>query len=151
MAASAATLGKELTLSGVSQTVIMTRYAGKTPMPERENLLALAQHGATLAIHLGINRIHKIVEDLIPFYGENCPVAVCFRTSWPDEQIITGTLNDITEKVRAAKITRTALIMVGWVLNAEDFNESYLYSAEQAHVYRPKVKPAAPRKVKRPI
>ncbi|MFA7553294.1 MAG: precorrin-4 C(11)-methyltransferase [Spongiibacteraceae bacterium] len=150
MAASAAELKKELTLSGVSQTVIMTRYAAKTPMPERENLTALAKTGATLAIHLGITRIHKIVEELIPHYGENCPVAVCYRTGWPDAMRVEGTLEDITEKVRKAKITRTALIMVGWVLNTQDFNESYLYSEDKAHVYRPKVKPIEPRKVKRP-
>lgn len=147
--ASAAIIGKELTLSGVSQTVIMTRYAGKTPMPERENLVSLAQHGATLAIHLGINRIHKICEDLIPFYGENCPVVVCYRTSWPDAQQVHGTLSDITEKVRAAKLTRTALIMVGHVLDPEAFDDSFLYSEEQAHVYRPKVRPEKPRAVKR--
>lgn len=147
--ASAAALGRELTLSGVSQTVIMTRYAGKTPMPERENLQALAQHQATLAIHLGITRLHQIVEDLIPHYGAQCPVAVCYRIGWPDQQQITGTLDNIVEQVRAARITRTALILVGWVLGSEDFRESYLYDVGQAHVYRPKVKPSVPRKVKR--
>lgn len=148
--ASAAWLNKELTLSGVSQTVIMTRYAGKTPMPERENLKSLAQHGATLAIHLGVTRIHKVVEDLIPFYGEDCPVAVCYRTSWPDADKVTGTLGDIVEKVREKKFTRTSLILVGHVLAPDDFKDSYLYSEDQAHVYRPKNKPATPRKVKRP-
>lgn len=151
MAASAAALQKELTLSGISQTVIMTRYAGKTPMPERENLLALAQHGATLAIHLGITRMHKIVADLLPFYGEKCPVAVCYRTGWPDQQLLTGTLSTITDQVRQAKISRTALILVGWVINPNDFDESYLYRPDQAHVYRPKVKPETPRSVKRPL
>jgi precorrin-4/cobalt-precorrin-4 C11-methyltransferase len=136
--ASAALLGQELTLSGVSQTVILTRYAGKTPMPERENLKALAKSHATLAIHLGIVWIHKIVEDLIPEYGEDCPVVVCYRTGWPDAQQVRGTLADIVDKVRAAKITRTALILVGWVFTNEGFNDSYLYSAEQAHIYRPK-------------
>lgn len=136
--ASAALLGKELTLSGVSQTVILTRYAGKTPMPERENLQSLAQHGATLAIHLGITRIHKIVEDLLPFYGAECPVAVCYRTSWPDQDYVEGTLADIVEKVRDKGFTRTALILVGPVLNPESFNDSYLYDSEQAHVFRPK-------------
>ncbi|WP_106476994.1 precorrin-4 C(11)-methyltransferase [Phytohalomonas tamaricis] len=147
--ASAAALGRELTLSGISQTVIMTRYAGKTPMPERENLVSLAQHGATLAIHLGVTRLHKIVDDLVPFYGADCPVAVCYRVGWPDEQHITGTLSDIVAQVRAAKITRTALILVGHVLGSADFRDSYLYDAEQAHVYRPKFKTDAPRKVKR--
>ncbi len=149
VSASAAWLGKELTLSGVSQTVIYTRYEGKTPFPERERLPQLAQSGATLAIHLGVTRIHKIVEELIPYYGENCPVAVCYRTSWPEQDKVEGTLADIVEKVRAKKITRTALILVGYVLDTENFADSYLYSEEQAHLYRPKVKPVKARSVKR--
>lgn len=147
--ASAAWLGKELTLSGVSQTIIMTRYEGKTPFPERERLPELARSGATLAIHLGVTRIHKIVEELIPHYGEDCPVAVCYRTSWPDQDKVTGTLADIVAKVREKKFTRTALILVGHVLDSDHFRDSYLYSKDQAHVYRPKVKPAEPRTVKR--
>jgi len=139
--ASAAALQQELTLSGVSQTVILTRYGAKTPMPEKENLTALAQHGATLAIHLSVVRIHKIVEELIPFYGEHCPVAVVYRASWPDEQKIVGTLADIVAKVRENKINRTALILVGQVL-AEDepFSDSYLYDKDQSHIYRRKMK-----------
>ncbi|MEH6824404.1 MAG: precorrin-4 C(11)-methyltransferase [Motiliproteus sp.] len=151
VAASAAYLGKELTLSGVSQTVIMTRYEGKTPFPERERLPELARSGATLAIHLGVTRIHKIVEELLPHYGEDCPVAVCYRTSWPDQDKVSGTLKDIVAKVRAKKFTRTALILVGHVLDSDDFAESYLYQKDQAHVYRPKVKPVAPRTVKRAL
>ncbi len=147
--ASAAMLGKELTLSGVSQTIIMTRYEGKTPFPERERLPELARSGATLAIHLGVTRIHKIVEELIPFYGEDCPVAVCYRTSWPDEDKVAGTLKDIVEKVREKKFTRTALILVGYVLDSETFEDSYLYREDKAHVYRPKVKPVVARTVKR--
>lgn len=138
--ASAAWLGKELTLSGVSQTIILTRYEGKTPFPERERLPALAASGATLAIHLGVTRIHKIVEELIPFYGEGCPVAVCYRTGWPDQDKVEGTLADITEKVREKKFTRTSLILVGPVLGSDDFRDSYLYDETKAHVYRPKVK-----------
>lgn len=149
VAASAAYLGKELTLSGVSQTVIMTRYEGKTPFPERERLPQLAQSGATLAIHLGVTRIHKIVEELIPHYGEDCPVAVCYRTSWPDEDKVTGTLKDIVQKVREKKFTRTTLILVGHVLDTDDFEDSYLYAKDQAHVYRPKNRPDVPRQVKR--
>ena len=145
--ASAAWLGKELTLSGVSQTIILTRYEGKTPFPERERLPALAASGATLAIHLGVTRIHKIVEELLPFYGEDCPVAVCYRTSWPDADRVTGTLKDIVSKVRAKKFTRTSLILVGQVLGDGEFQDSYLYDENQAHVYRPKVKPALPRTV----
>ena len=138
--ASAAWLGKELTLSGVSQTIIMTRYEGKTPFPERERLPSLAASGATLAIHLGVTRIHKVVEDLIPHYGEDCPVAVCYRTSWPDQDKVTGTLKDIVQKVRDKKFTRTSLILVGHVLGTDEFRDSYLYDHDKAHVYRPKVK-----------
>ncbi|MBB1489441.1 precorrin-4 C(11)-methyltransferase [Oceanospirillum sediminis] len=142
VAASAAYLGKELTLSGVSQTIIMTRYEGKTPFPERERLPELARSGATLAIHLGITRIHKIVEELLPHYGEDCPVAVCYRTSWPDQDKVTGTLKDIVAKVREKGFSRTALILVGHVLDSDDFADSYLYHKDQAHIYRPKVKKA---------
>jgi precorrin-4/cobalt-precorrin-4 C11-methyltransferase len=145
--ASAAWLGKELTLSGVSQTIIMTRYEGKTPFPERERLPALAASGATLAIHLGVTRIHKIVEELVPHYGEDCPVAVCYRTSWPDQDKVLGTLKDIVAKVREKKFTRTSLILVGHVLAANEFNDSYLYDESKAHIYRPKVKPKQPRSI----
>lgn len=147
--ASAAWLGKELTLSGVSQTIIMTRYEGKTPFPERERLPALAASGATLAIHLGVTRIHKIVDELTPHYGEDCPVVVCYRTSWPDQDKVTGTLKDIVAKVRKKKFSRTTLILVGHVLGTEDFRDSYLYDEGQAHVYRPKVKGKEARTIKR--
>ena len=147
--ASAAMLKKEFTLSGVSQSVIYTRYSAKTPMPERENLAALAQHGATLAIHLGVSHIHKIVAELVPHYGENCPVAVCYRTGWPDQDHVTGTLANIVPKVRAKKFTRTTLILVGHVLDPENFDDSFLYDESKAHIYRPKVKPDSPRQVKR--
>lgn len=139
-AASAAWLKKELTLSGVSQTIIMTRYEGKTPFPERERLPALAASGATLAIHLGITKIGKIVDELLPFYGEDCPVAVCYRTSWPDQDRVTGTLKDIVEKVRAKNFKLTSLILVGQVLATEEFNDSYLYDKSQPHLFRPPVK-----------
>lgn len=149
--ASAAWLGKELTLSGVSQTIIMTRYEGKTPFPERERLPALAASGATLAIHLGVTRIHKVVAELIPFYGEDCPVAVCYRTSWTDQDKVQGTLKDIVNKVREKKFTRTSLILVGHVLGDAEFDDSYLYDEHQAHVYRPKVKKKLPRTVAEPF
>lgn len=148
-AAAAAALKRELTLPGITQSVILTRYPGKTPFPEREKLPALAQHGATLAIHLSITRLHAIVADLIPFYGADCPVAVCYRVGWPDQEIITGTLSDIVVNVRRRGISRTALILVGQVLAPQKFDNSYLYAADQAHVYRPRVKPNVPRKVKR--
>lgn len=136
--ASAAALACELTLPGVSQTVIMTRYSGKTSVPPGEELGKLARHHATLAIHLGITRLHKIVAELLPHYGADCPVAVCYRTSWPDELRILGTLADIVPKVRAHRINRTALILVGRVLEPGNFENSYLYDEDKAHVYRPK-------------
>ena len=147
--ASAAMLKREFTLSGVTQTVILTRYGSKTPMPEKENLDALARHGATMAIHLGVSHIHKIVKELEPHYGIDCPVAVCYRVGWPDQDHVVGTLADIVQKVRAKKITRTALILVGRVLDPTSFSDSFLYSEDKAHLYRPKVKPQTPRQVKR--
>lgn len=135
-AASAAYLGKELTLSGVSQTLIMTRYEGKTPFPERERLPQLAQSGATLAIHLGITKIRKIVAELIPHYGEDCPVAVCYRSSWPDQDKVTGTLSDIAEKVEEKGFKLTALILVGHVLDSSNFQDSYLYHKDKPNIFR---------------
>ncbi|WP_244816259.1 precorrin-4 C(11)-methyltransferase [Caballeronia sp. Lep1P3] len=129
-AASAAALGRELTLPGVSQTVILTRYAAKTSMPPGEALADLARHRATLAIHLGVRHIERIVADLLPHYGADCPVAVVFRASWPDEARVEGTLADIAQKVRAAGLTRTALILVGRVLDAEGFADSTLYAKD---------------------
>ncbi|CAD6554617.1 precorrin-4 C(11)-methyltransferase [Paraburkholderia sabiae] len=129
-AACAATLGVELTLPDVSQTLILTRYARKTSMPEGEQLGDLARHRATMAIHLGVRHIARIVEELTPHYGSDCPVAVIYRASWPDEEKVTGTLKDIVEKVQATDIERTALILVGRVLDAEHFADSTLYSKE---------------------
>jgi precorrin-4/cobalt-precorrin-4 C11-methyltransferase len=127
-AACAATLGCELTLPGIAQTVILTRYASKTSMPEGEQLGDLARHRATLAIHLGVRHLPKIVDELLPHYGADCPVAVVYRASWPDEERVTGTLADIAGKVRVTPIERTALILVGRVLSAEGFAESTLYA-----------------------
>lgn len=138
--ASAAWLGTELTVPNISQTVIYTRYAGKTSMPEGESLSELAAHRATLAIHLGVPRIHKIVAELIPHYGADCPVAVCYRTSWPDADRVTGTLKDIVGKVREKGFTRTALIIVGRVLSPEEVERSFLYREDKAHIFRPRVR-----------
>ncbi|MDE1181728.1 precorrin-4 C(11)-methyltransferase [Paraburkholderia sp.] len=129
-AACAATLGCELTLPDVSQTVILTRYATKTSMPEGEQLGDLARHRATLAIHLGVRHIARIVDELLPHYGSACPVAVIYRASWPDEEKVIGTLADIAEKVGQTNIERTALILVGQVLAAEGFADSTLYSKD---------------------
>ncbi|ACB64083.1 precorrin-4 C11-methyltransferase [Burkholderia ambifaria MC40-6] len=128
-AACAATLGVELTLPGVAQTVILTRFAGKTTMPEGEALGALAAHRATLAIHLGVRHLARIVDEVLPHYGPDCPVAVIYRASWPDEERVTGTLADIVGKVQGTRIERTALILVGRVLDAEGFADSTLYAS----------------------
>ncbi|ABI87136.1 precorrin-4 C11-methyltransferase [Burkholderia ambifaria AMMD] len=128
-AACAATLGVELTLPGIAQTVILTRFAGKTTMPEGEALGALAAHRATLAIHLGVRHLARIVDEVLPHYGPDCPVAVIYRASWPDEERVTGTLADIVGKVQGTQIERTALILVGRVLDAEGFADSTLYAS----------------------
>ncbi len=138
-AAAAAALGCELTLPEVSQTVILTRTAMKaSAMPEGEELAKLGASGATLAVHLSVRNLRQVVEDLTPHYGADCPVAVVYRASWPDEVIVRGTLSDIRKKVRAAKITRTALILVGRVLDAADFTDSKLYAPDHVHLLRPK-------------
>lgn len=138
-AAAAAALESELTLPEISQTLILTRTAMKaSAMPEGEDLATLAQSGATLAIHLSIRNLKHIEAELTPFYGADCPVAVVYRASWPDQQIIRGTLADIRQKVRASKITRTALILVGRVLATSDFSDSRLYDPDHVHVLRPK-------------
>lgn len=149
--ASAALLGCELTLSGIAQSVIYTRYAGKTPMPKRENLSRMAATGATLAIHLSASHIHKIADELIPFYGADCPAAVCYRVGWPEQDYVTAPLKNIAGECRKKRFTRSALILVGRVLSPEDFADSYLYSPDKAHIYRPKFTPAAPRRVKRHV
>ncbi len=139
-AAAAATLKRELTLPGIAQTVILTRTAMKaSAMPEGEELARLGASGATLAIHLSVRNLTHVVEALTPHYGADCPVAVVYRASWPDELVIEGTLADIRAKVRASKITRTALILVGRVLGESGFDDSSLYDPGHAHVLRPVV------------
>ncbi len=140
-AAAAAALGAELTLPDVSQTVILTRTSVRSSdMPDGEDLKTLGASGATLAIHLSVNNLAGVIRDLVPNYGEDCPVVVAYRVSWPDEQILRGTLGDIRGKVKAAGITRTALILVGRVLGQADFDDSRLYAADHHHVLRPKDK-----------
>ncbi len=137
-AAVAAQLGAELTLPDVSQTVILTRTSVRSSdMPDGEQLSVLGRSGATLAIHLSVNNLAPVVRDLVPHYGDDCPVVVAYRVSWPDEKIIRGTLSDIRAKVKAAGITRTALILVGRVLAQKDFDDSRLYAADHHHVLRP--------------
>ncbi len=138
-AAAAAALGRELTLPEVSQTVILTRTAMKaSAMPEGEELARLGASGATLAVHLSVRNLRRVVDDLVPHYGADCPVAVVYRASWPDQVIVRGTLADIRAKVRAAKITRTALILVGRVLDDANFTDSKLYAPDHVHLLRPK-------------
>jgi precorrin-4/cobalt-precorrin-4 C11-methyltransferase len=128
-AAAAAALGRELTIPEVAQTVILTRYGKRASvMPPGEELSGLATHGATLAIHLGVQAIEEIVAALMPQYGERCPVAVVARASWPDELILRGTLATIAEAVHASGVRRTATILVGPALAAEGFRDSHLYS-----------------------
>ena len=138
-AAAAAALGAELTLPELSQTVILTRTAVRaSAMPAHEDLATLGASGATLVLHLSINNLARIVRELKPLYGEDCPVAVVYRASWPDQVILRGTLATIREQVKLAGFTRTALIIVGRVLAAADFAESRLYAADHHHVLRPR-------------
>ena len=141
-AAAAAALGQELTVPEIAQSIVLTRMSMKsTSMPPGETLENFARTGATLAIHLGIRALREIERQLIPYYGEDCPVVVAYRASWPDQKFLRGTLSDIREKVRVEKITRTALILVGPALaDIKDFKESALYDPEIPHVLRPKVK-----------
>ena len=136
-AACAAILGTELTLPDISQTVILTRYADSTSMPDGESLGELAQHKATMAIHLGVKHLGRIVAELTPHYGADCPIAVVHRASWPDQDWVVGTLADIEAKVQEKGFRRTALILVGRVLGNEVFSESALYRAGHAHLFRP--------------
>jgi len=136
-AAAAASLGAELTLPGLAQSVVLTRTPGRaSTMPEGESLTNFAATGATLAIHLSIQNLTHVTESLTPAYGAECPVAIVFRASWPDERIIRGTLADIAERMEEG-ITRTALILVGPALAGEGFNESCLYAADYDRRYRP--------------
>jgi precorrin-4/cobalt-precorrin-4 C11-methyltransferase len=138
-AAAAAALGLELTLPGVVQTVILTRTAVRaSPMPAGEELANLARSRATLAIHLSIANLAKVVRELTPVYGANCPVAVVHRASWPDQRILRGTLADIRAQVKREGMTRTAIILVGCALGASSFAESRLYAPEHSHVFRPR-------------
>jgi precorrin-4/cobalt-precorrin-4 C11-methyltransferase len=137
-AAAAAALGRELTLPEITQTVILTRTATRSSaMPENEALERLGAIGATLAIHLSIANLARVVRALIPFYGRECPAVVAYRVSWPDERLIRGTLGDIRDQVKEARITRTALVLVGRVLGDEPAAESRLYAADHHHLRRP--------------
>ncbi|WP_067504065.1 precorrin-4 C(11)-methyltransferase [Actinoplanes sp. TFC3] len=131
-AAAAASLAREFTVPEVAQTVILTRTAERaTAMPPGENLATLGASRATMVLHLAVQRIEAVVAELVPNYGEACPVAVVARASREDEQIVRGTLADIAPKVREAGIKRTAVIVVGAALTASQFPDSHLYSADR--------------------
>ncbi len=138
-AAAAAALSSELTLPGISQTVILTRTAKRaSAVPEGERLSTLAQSGATLAIHLSIGNLGAIVRELEPFYGADCPAVIAYRVSWPDQQILRGTLADIGAKAAASGIARTAIILVGRALSdTAQFDDSRLYAEAHHHALRP--------------
>ena len=135
--AAAAALRRELTIPEIAQSVVLTRTSGRaSAMPERESLATFAQTGATLAIHLSIHVLPEVVAELSPHYGVDCPVAVVYRASWPDERIVRGTLADIVAGMGAEPIERSAVILVGKALAAEDFRESALYDPAYQRRFR---------------
>ncbi|MDX2289143.1 MAG: precorrin-4 C(11)-methyltransferase [Hyphomicrobiaceae bacterium] len=137
-AAAAATLGAELTLPGLCQSVVLTRTTGRaTAMPESENLAAFAATGAVLAIHLSIHVLEQVVADLVVHYGPDCPAAVVWRASWPDERVVRACLRDLVAAVGEVP-ERTALILVGRTLGARDFAESRLYAGDYDRRFRPR-------------
>jgi precorrin-4/cobalt-precorrin-4 C11-methyltransferase len=128
--AAAAVLKQELTLPGVTQTIVITRMEGKTPMPPKEHLSVLAAATPTLCIFLSIDKIEEIANILIPHYGKDCPVAVVYKATWPDQKIVCTKLSDIAGKVNQEAIKKSALVMVGWALGKE-FERSVLYSQQR--------------------
>ena len=136
-AAAASVLGRELTVPEVAQSVVLTRVSGRaSKMPEGEKLAAFAATGSTLVIHLAIHALDQIVEQLTPHYGADCPVAIVAHASWPEERVLRGTLATIAAQLKAEPIERTAVIMVGRALAAEDFRESALYDADYQRRFR---------------
>lgn len=136
-AAAAAVLGRELTLPEVAQSVVLTRTSGRaSSMPETEQLETFARTRATLAVHLSIHAIADVVRRLVPFYGGDCPAAVVYRASWPEEQVFRGTLATIEALTAEGGPERTALILVGEALGREDFRESALYSVDYRRRFR---------------
>lgn len=136
-AAAAAALGAELTLPGLAQSVVLTRTPGRaSAMPEHERLASFAATRATLALHLSIQNLGRVVAEVTPHYGPDCPVAIVWRASWPDQRIIRATLATI-EGALPAGIARTALILIGPALAAEGFDESCLYAPDYDRRYRP--------------
>jgi precorrin-4/cobalt-precorrin-4 C11-methyltransferase len=143
--AAAAAIGRELTLPELSQTVILTRAEGRTPVPDREKLASLAAHQATLCLFLSITLLRDAVSELAPAYGADCPVVVVHKASCPDQIVVHGTLADIRERVRAAGIRSQAMVLVGRVLTSTDFADSRLYDPSFSHGYRRAAHPEDPR------
>jgi precorrin-4/cobalt-precorrin-4 C11-methyltransferase len=136
-AAAAAALGCELTVPEIAQSVVLTRIPGRASrMPQTETLATFAASGATLIIHLAVHAIETIVAELTPHYGADCPAAVVVQASAPGQRILRGTLSDIAAKVSAERIERTALILVGRALAAQDFRDSALYDADYRRRFR---------------
>lgn len=135
--AAAASMKKEYTLPGVSQTVILTRMEGRTPVPEKEKIISLAKHGATMIIFLSVNKIDVMVRLIQDSYRLDTPVAVVYKASWPEEKIIYGTLETIAEKVKAAGVTKTALVVIGDFLG-DTYELSKLYDRNFETEYRKK-------------
>jgi precorrin-4/cobalt-precorrin-4 C11-methyltransferase len=136
-AAAAAVLQSELTVPEIAQSVVLTRVPGRASrMPEKEKLATFAATGATLVVHLAIQAIESVVEELIPIYGADCPAAVVVQASSPEERVLRGTLADIAAKVKAENIERTALILIGRALASEDFRDSALYDADYRRRFR---------------
>jgi precorrin-4/cobalt-precorrin-4 C11-methyltransferase len=136
-AAAAATLGRELTVPEIAQSVVLTRISGRaSAMPPGETLAAFAATGATLAVHLAIHALDRMVAELAPLYGSDCPVAVVARASWPDQRVVWGTLATIVDSVAEEPIQRTATVLVGRALAAENFRESALYHPDYRRRFR---------------
>jgi precorrin-4/cobalt-precorrin-4 C11-methyltransferase len=136
-AAAAASLGRELTIPAQAQSLVLTRVSGRaSPMPEGETLAAFGATGATLAIHLAIHALERVVAELTPPYGPDCPVAIVVHASWPGERIIRGTLATIAAQVADDPIERTAIIFVGPSLASNDFRDSALYDADYQRRFR---------------
>ena len=135
--ASAAALGTQLTLPGVTQTIIVTRVESRTKVPKREKISELAKHKATLIFYLSVHLLSKLVKESISGgYKKSTPVAVVYRASWEDQKIITGTLIDIEKKIKEEKITRTAIVIISDVINPQSYEYSKLYAKEFSHGYR---------------
>jgi len=134
--AAAAALRRELTVPGVSQTVILARAAGRTPVPDGQDLASLARHRATLALFLSAQHLDEAVAALAPAYGPDCPAAIVHRASWPDERVIRGRLGELAALARAEGVAATAMVLVGPALGAEGFPDSRLYAPEFGHAFR---------------